>query len=260
MVRLGQKGFGGAGAGLGVAGFGGVSLISQLLNETVLDLDADKDVTTVGGKVSSWADQSGGGHDATQGTDANRPTYTASNANYGHAATVDFDGTQYLLISDHADLRAKDGFQIWVVGNGNFSANAKKFISKSIGTLEPSADWQIGDGAGVTYGFRVRGTSANYAAVSSDYGGNNPTLHRGRFRDGECRFRVSSAAELVDTSQTGVTTGTDDIGIGMNPNGDSANTGLIGSIARILFIRRWLTDTENAAMDAYLTARYGVAA
>ena len=42
---------------------------------TRLWLRADIGVTLVSGKVSVWADQSGYGHDATQGTAANRPTF-----------------------------------------------------------------------------------------------------------------------------------------------------------------------------------------
>lgn len=57
-------------------------------------------VTDVGGKCSSWADQSGAGdanRDATQGTAGFRPTITASDANFNSKQVLTFDGTDDLL-------------------------------------------------------------------------------------------------------------------------------------------------------------------
>jgi hypothetical protein len=50
-------------------------------------------------KISSWTDQSGNGNHAVQGTDASRPQYTASNANFNGQPTADFAGGQTLTVS-----------------------------------------------------------------------------------------------------------------------------------------------------------------
>ena len=58
---------------------------------TALWLDASdaSTVTTVSGAVSQWSDKSGNGRNFTQGTAANRPTYTASAVNSLAAVTPD---------------------------------------------------------------------------------------------------------------------------------------------------------------------------
>jgi hypothetical protein len=55
--------------------------------------------TTTPTKVSSWTDQSGNGNHAVQGTDASRPNYTSSNANFNGQPTVDFNGGQSLTVA-----------------------------------------------------------------------------------------------------------------------------------------------------------------
>lgn len=57
---------------------------------------ADLGVTLNGSTVSAWADQSGTGDsnkNATQGTAANQPTFTASDANFNNRPVLTFDGT-----------------------------------------------------------------------------------------------------------------------------------------------------------------------
>lgn len=59
-------------------------------------------VTNVSGACSSWADQSGAAdanRDMTQGTAGNRPTITASDANFNNRQVLTFDGTNDVLIS-----------------------------------------------------------------------------------------------------------------------------------------------------------------
>lgn len=52
------------------------------LSGLILWLRADMGITLAGAKVSAWADQSGSANDFAQGTDADRLTYTASDADF----------------------------------------------------------------------------------------------------------------------------------------------------------------------------------
>jgi len=61
----------------------------------VLWLRADLGITLNGGNVSAWADQSGNGNHATQGTAANQPLYVSSGIN--GRPTVRFDGVNDVL-------------------------------------------------------------------------------------------------------------------------------------------------------------------
>lgn len=222
------------------------NLIGHLLSEMVLDLDADKDVTIVGGKVSKWVSQKGG-HVASQGTSTNQPTYTATNTSFRGHATVDVDPTtaaQWLTIPNHADLQNRDGWQLWLVGD--FVGQNAYAIYKS-GSLE----WDLRP---LSSGWiaRVNGVSGVYSATGGIPSGAG--IIRLRFRDGELRCR-HNGTEGVDTIQSGVVTSTSSVGIG------ASSTGLFsasGAFTRILRINRWLSDSENNAIDTYLTNLYGV--
>ena len=61
----------------------------------VLSLDAHVGVTTSGGFVTSWADQSGFGHNATQGVGAAQPLFVANGLN--GQPTLRFNGTGQFL-------------------------------------------------------------------------------------------------------------------------------------------------------------------
>jgi hypothetical protein len=63
---------------------------------SVGDWRMDFGVTVVGGKVSVVADASGNGRDASQGTDASRPAYTAASANVNGKAVAVYTGTEFL--------------------------------------------------------------------------------------------------------------------------------------------------------------------
>jgi hypothetical protein len=62
------------------------------LSGCVLWLRADLGVTLNGSTVSAWADQSGTGNHASQGTAANQPTYSASSGPGGSRPGITFDG------------------------------------------------------------------------------------------------------------------------------------------------------------------------
>lgn len=67
---------------------------------TALWLDAADatTITLVGSKVSQWADKSGTGRHAVQGTDAARPTYVSAGLN--GKSVLSFDGGDYMLTPD----------------------------------------------------------------------------------------------------------------------------------------------------------------
>ena len=75
--------------------------ILQILDAAAANITLD----SVTSRVSSWADTSGLGNDATQATDANQPVYTAANSNFPNSQgvaqpSVDGDGSAYFLLMD----------------------------------------------------------------------------------------------------------------------------------------------------------------
>lgn len=84
----------GIGTGPGHAAvYGGIWTPRALGSSLELWLRADMGVTLNGSTVSAWADQSGNGRNATQGTAANQPTYVTGDPLLGNQASLDFDGT-----------------------------------------------------------------------------------------------------------------------------------------------------------------------
>jgi hypothetical protein len=84
------------GSGGGSAGGGG-SFTPTSLSGCVLWLRADLGVTLNGSTVSAWADQSGNGNNASQGTAASQPTYNATTGPGGTLPGITFDGTSDML-------------------------------------------------------------------------------------------------------------------------------------------------------------------
>ncbi len=73
---------------------GGADLATRILGVygsacQLLLLARESDVALVSGKVATWSDRSGNGRDATQGTDANRPTWNATGINGKPSLSLD---------------------------------------------------------------------------------------------------------------------------------------------------------------------------
>lgn len=79
------------------------------------------DVALVGGKVATWADRSGNARDATQGTDAARPTYSATGLNSRPGLTLDGGD----IISTGAfDLTAYNALAVHIIFQDSIAGNA----------------------------------------------------------------------------------------------------------------------------------------
>lgn len=91
MLRAAPFGGGLPIARASVLGLAGVFLPTTL-SGCVMWLRSDLGITTVSGKVSVWADQSGSGNDVTQGTAGARPTYNTVDATFNSRPSLTFDG------------------------------------------------------------------------------------------------------------------------------------------------------------------------
>ncbi len=65
----------------------------------IVMLDAAMGITLNGADVSNWADQSGNGNDASQGTAADQPLFNASDADFNNQPSVEGDGVSEFLDS-----------------------------------------------------------------------------------------------------------------------------------------------------------------
>lgn len=83
---------------------GGAAFDPKSITGLVLDLWASDGVTLAGSKVSAVADRSASGFNASQGTDANRPTFNATGINsrptFDFGASTNLDGSMNLTAGD----------------------------------------------------------------------------------------------------------------------------------------------------------------
>jgi hypothetical protein len=95
-------------------------------------LIGDNGVTQSGGVVSAWADQSGNGLNASQGTSTYRPTYVTSSMN-GHAI-VRFNGSNNYLNVASGFANFTSGVSIFVVAKPSYANWWDRFIDFGTGS------------------------------------------------------------------------------------------------------------------------------
>lgn len=199
----------------------------------------DLGVTTVSGKVSLWADQSGNGNDASQSTAGLRPTFNASNVNFNGAPTVDWDGVDDTMVSVAASAQPNTV----VICARNEGSNA--------------AYHALCDGSSANQRLlRVEVTSQNFIAYAG------ATLTDGVWATNAKHkvagvFNGSSGAVRSDSSTTtgDVSTGSS-TGFTLGSNG-AGSIPWQGPIAEVLMYDVALTSAQLDVIIAYFTGRYG---
>lgn len=202
-------------------------------------LRADLGVTLNGATVSAWADQSGNGRHATQGTGAAQPAYTASSI--GSKPALTFDGTDDFLACAATNIAA-DPCTLFAVCRTATQAN--RFVCD-----------------GGTTGSRL----VLYAAsgiVSSIFGGgqinrltdmSTAHVYIGTFNGASSRLSVDGVSDVTGNTGAAGTSGGFSIGI------NQARSAIwSGPISEIGLISGTLTTANEAALRRYLGARYGI--
>ncbi len=234
---------------------------------------SDSLTTQVAGpKVSVWGDrvQGGGGdQDCSQGTDANRPAFTASNAGFNGRPSVDQAAATLAVkagtASDWTFLHDGSGCTIFAVVRPTTNAGGVQILLDTTSTTAAATNGVAiyFDGANDTFRFFVTNGAAAIvnSAVSA---GSSPadTTHAiaVRFLEGRpvAEYVVRArGVEIAAGNTTGVPAAgaaTSALSIGALGN---LTAGFIGSEAEIAIYNRFLSDAECAQLEAYAAARYG---
>ena len=146
---------------------------------TALWLDASdaSTVTTVSGAVSQWNDKSGNARHATQGTAANRPTYTSAGQNGLNVLTLDGSNDSMALGSNLAlgtahtvVIAAKNSATITTATSGQMLLSGGSYVDSS------TSEWLFGAGS-------LTGNLTDerlFSLVVADFGGNAEVFGRGK--------------------------------------------------------------------------------
>ena len=222
-------------------------------------LRADAGVTSSGGLVLGWADQSGNGNDATQADSSASPVLKTNVINGLPAlnfGTNEFNAYQYMEISDAGTAFTTNSFTFLVEARFADFASYRSLVCKTAtGTAAP-VDWWFGPNTGVANGFIGNGgafsaVGATLPAVGGQFGtyglgfnGTNLSHFLGLLTDGS--GVITTAPESVGNPMR----------IGLR---DDGATQMVGDIAEILMYNTSLSATDQSKAVVYLSGKYGVA-
>lgn len=194
--------------------------------------------------VSAWADQSGSGNHATQGTAARQPLYVPASIN-GHPALYFSGSSSADILTTGAFARNQPHSALAVVSWDDFPAANEYFLdglalNTAIMRKVPATN-EAGTYAGVVLNGAVTFSGVPFVASAVFDGANSLVA-----KDGAA---TSGSAGVANAS--GVSIGADGGGAYVAP--------LWGRIAEVILYSRGLSTAERQQVERYLGARYGIA-
>lgn len=221
-----------------------------------------------GDSVTTWSDESGNSHDATQSTAGYKPTYETNEIN--SLPTVRFDGTDDFLTLGTA-LGKPANWTVFVVMNtSSTSPTAQTLIGSAAssgnsntiwGQIAISNNWlgsspqgsmiyNFGEDPGsASYGYTTSGVvniSTNYC-LSARYTSGNNYVELFEGGDSKSLTKVSTLA----TASSGTVY---DFSIGRL--GEITGSNFVGDIAEVIIYSKSLTDTELGQVETYIDNKY----
>lgn len=210
------------------------------------------------GGVMVWRDQSGLGRDAVQGSQSNRPGWISSNAQ--HQPALVFDGVNdYLNGLAGFDPAASD-YTVVLVHNKTGGHDKAAPISFSTGSSDngaPLLRW--GPNAG-QLGINNVGVNADGVYIDlSATDASNVLLSTVRSENDYLTLTTSREGESYEASGPRTWSAQSSAGYFLGKKTGSNNTHMLGGeIAEVIVFNSALSDEELAAVEAYLTAQYGL--
>ena len=214
-------------------------------------LRADLGITVTGSGVSTWADQSGGGRNVTQGTDAKRPPW-ANNTGPNNTAGLTFSGTQFL---QNAGSNMGTGSQNWtwfVVFNVGSTAFGQNIVINGNRAL---------DGWGAT----VAETAATKrevlaCAIAFDVGAGaaSTSFEAWTIQDtaGTQSMRVNGSSVALVPNNTAPNAPTATMTVGMATDG--ITNPLVGVVSEIIAYNAVLTAGQITQVENYIRSRTAI--
>lgn len=206
-------------------------------------LKADALGLTGGAAVAAWADQSGNGNDATQGTVGNRPTYQANVINGQPVVRFTGSSAHYLSVPNVSALNPERVSVVAVVKRASGTSSA------------------VIAGKGTGYSLRMSNLSTANSYINGNVANNSTSVTSGAFNVLAAVYNQAtneiysngsagtptSYTTAIPTNTTALTVG----GLGTSNNFD-------GDIAEVLIYDRPLSEGERSVLEVSLLAKYGI--
>ena len=225
----------------------------QSLAGLVLWLDAIALAQANGTPVAAWADQSGLGNNASQGTAAAQPTYQATAIN-GRPGVV-FDGVDdYMSIADASslDTPAVTVACVFALPTNNINGSIwRKYTQYSFMPAE----------AGVDYGIAFANTTPGWAWIDTTVpiqAGPQVMIAAYQPSPAQLTFRLNSKTVLITSVAGAITSSTSSFVIGAWDDAGTPSAFLTGTVAALVVYNRALLSSELEAVVRWLGMRYGI--
>jgi len=209
----------------------------------IMWMRADVGVTVNINKITTWADQSGFGHNGTMTVVGRQPDLVLGALN--GLPVIHFGGAQSLNI---ASPPSPQNFTIFIVGRNSNPTETPSMIMGPTGNFPNNQiRWENGSQA------LFVGTGNNLPVVTSPIG-NTRTYHALSVRYDGSSMRVYRDGGLVSTSFFTTTGPFTLASIGSY----YAQAFMTGDLAEILIYPQALSDTDRATTNSYLSTKYGL--
>ncbi len=214
-----------------------------------LKADAGTSTTTNGQSVSTWADQSGNGNNATQPTAANQPTYTTSTLNGYPALHFTSANDSYLILPTDSALGIQNSdYEMFIVARTD-STNISFLIS---GNLE-QFEMHLNGAAGA----RFIPISSTYIdeGTSGEYANNSPHIFDAQASSTEGLIRVDGV-NGGNTLTNVRSSSNSSLILGMRLSVNSYF--FTGDIAEVIIYNKVLSASDRILVESYLASKYGI--
>jgi hypothetical protein len=216
---------------------------------------ADTGVTESGGAVSQWDDQSGNANHLTQGTGANKPTYSATGFNTSYKG-ITFDGTNDYLSKTVFTGMSGDVVSIFMAGQLTTGAGS---YARAVSYSNTSVDY-TGSNNGAW--FSRDGTSDALSGYRNGAIGTKAVTLDAPFRGGSVfdgtnhtMYVNNSGGTPVASTGTWASAATIMLGAMAQPG---TSDFFKGKIAEIFIFKSAPDSTTRTNIDNYLKARWGL--